>query len=311
MFIKIPLLVITLLLSAVCAFGQYGGLPNNWAEIARMENERLRGRERETIRIAMANLDRLQSPESRNQVYKTVFKRERLNVEDRKIRGNLVFPDIEDVKLHRDFLQQPKTGIFRLFTDNDCLAGNVIKTDGKCKNVFPGTWFYSFREKDYSDNLFFDIFLRNGKIIADSLMAQGILVKLGNFSLDNVNLQSPGAGFLVDFKPAVKGTEIGEQYVKINQGVEADGYKYSKEVEAKVGNVYLLRVVAYRLQRKFLADLAGDAANPENLKFILLDQDKRNDMTVAFRIVRKDAAGNLTIIWKELARKGAPEAEFN
>ena len=311
MIIKNTLLIITILTGfAFSASGQYNGVPNNAAEIQRINAENLRRQQDAVIRNTMASLDRLQSPENRNEVYKTVFKRERLSVEDRKIREKIVFPDLEDVRLHRDFLQKPKTGIFRLFSDNGCLAGGVVKADGKCKNVFPETWFYSFREKDYSDNLFFDVFLKNGKIITDSLLSQGILVRLGNFSLDNVNLQTSGAKYLVDFKPAVKGAEIGEQYFRLNQGVEADGFKYSKQVEAKVGSVYLLRVVAYRLQRKFLAELAGDGTNPENLKFVLLNQDKRNDITVAFRIIRKDAAGNLTIIWKELARKNAPEAVF-
>lgn len=288
----------------------YGQMyPNNQAEIERLSAEKRRQQEQSMIRSTMANLDRLQS--KRGAVYKTVFKREMLSKEDRKVRDRLVAPDSEDIGLYGDFLKQPGSGIFRLFADHDCAVGGVIRADGKCKDVFPGTSFYSFREKDYSDNLFFDVFLKDGKIITDSLLAQGILVKLGNFSLDNVDLKSPGAKFLVDFKPAENGTAIKDQYDRIDRGVEADGYKYSKAVTARVGGVYLLRVVAYHLQRKFLDELAADETNRENLKFILLNQDKRADITIAFRIIRQDVNGNLTIIWKELERKSSPEAIFS
>ena len=304
MIFKNTLLVIALLFGfTVDGFGQF----TNQAEIQRIETERLRQRQLAEIRSTMSRLDSLQN---RTSVSKAVPRRAALSREDRKIRANLVFPSREDIALYQDFLKQPGTGIFRLFADHDCADEKLIKADGKCKGVFPQTWFYSFRQKDYSDNLFFDIFLRNGKIITDSLLSQGILVNVGNFSLDNVTLQSSGAKFLADFKPGLKWTDIKAQYDRINQGVEADGYQYSKEVAAKVGSVYLLRVVAYRLPRKFVKELAGDGTNEENLKYMMLNQDKRNDLTIAFRIVRKDANGNLTIIWKELERKGSPEAVF-
>ena len=310
MFIKNTLLIIAVL-SGFTIFS-YGQGFENRAELARLQAESLRRQEQRVIRNTMATLNRMQNRGTAYRaVYKTVFKREALSREDRKIRDESVAPETEDISLSSDFLKQPDTGIFRLFTDNDCAARGVIRADGKCKGVFPQTWFYSFREKDYSDNLFFDVLLRNGKIITDSLLSQGILVKLGNFSLDNVTLQSKGAKFLADFKPALKGADIRTQYDELNLGVESDGYNYSKEVDAEVGSVYLLRVVAYHLQRKFLEELAVDESNRENLKFFLLNQDKRSDITIAFRIVRKDATGNLTIIWKELERKGSPEAIFS
>src|SRR4029079_14604383 len=96
---------------------------------------------------------------------------------------------------------------------------------------------------------------------------------------------------------------IKTQYDQIFYGIESDGYKYSKEVNTKVGEVYLLRVVAYRLQRKFLEQISDEEVNSENLKFVILNQAKREDITIAFRIIRADVNGNLTIIWKELERK--------
>jgi len=207
-------------------------------------------------------------------------------------------------------LKQPDTGVFRLFPDHECYPKGTLKVDGKCQNIYPGTWFYSFREKDYSDGFFFDLQLKNGKLITDGFLSQGILTRLGNFSLDNVTLQSKGARFLVNFLPAQKESDVKTQSLQIVNGIEADGFKYSKEVTAKVGEVYLMRVVAYRLQGWFLAQATvREGITP--MLYSLLNQDKRDDLTVAFRIIRANVDGNLTIVWKVLDKKKVPEIIFS
>ncbi len=39
--------------------------------------------------------------------------------------------------------------------------------------------------------------------------------------------------------------------------------------------------------------------------------DKRNDITVVFRVVEKDPNGDLTILWKEITRKTSPEIKLD
>jgi hypothetical protein len=46
------------------------------------------------------------------------------------------------------------------------------------------------------------------------------------------------------------------------------------------------------------------------LKFLGLAKDDRDDIIVTFRIVRKEADGNVTIVWKELNRKETPKLKF-
>ncbi len=293
----------------VCSFSTYGYTQDSSFEDTRrrqQEEERNRQQERDLAerRSTLNNLSRNETIE------KTTFKRATLSKKEKDLRSKFVAIDAADLELSKDFLSQPRTGIFRLFADNNCFANGFMQTDDNCKNIFPGTWFYSFRAKDYSDNTFFDILLKNGRLVSDGFLSQGILTKSGNFSLDNVNLESKGVKFLAAFKPAEKTKDIKIQYEQIGNGIESDGYKYAREVIAEVGEVYLMRVIAYRLQKKFLDKTLKNIQNETNISMFMLEQDERVDLMVAFRIIRKETSGNLTIIWKELSKKKSPEAIF-
>lgn len=280
----------------------------------RQEAENLRQQQERELDLRRFNLDNLQRINGAN---RTSFKREplkktlSLSKKEKQLRDKLAAPDAEDLALFEEFLKQPRTGIFRLFPDNDCLTNEVVYVSGKCKDIFPGTWRYSFREKDYSDNFVFDLWLKDGRLITDGFLSQGILTKLGNFSLANVNSESQGVKFLTDFIPSEKSGEIAKQYEKIGKGTEADGYHYSKIAAAEVGEVYLMRVVAYRAQKNVLDKVLQAAGNKTEFDFQIIKQDERKDLTVAFRIIKKEANGVLTIIWKELIEKQSPEIVFS
>jgi hypothetical protein len=47
-----------------------------------------------------------------------------------------------------------------------------------------------------------------------------------------------------------------------------------------------------------------------DMMFLAIKDDKRVDLTISFRIIRKDADGSITLIWKELATKDVPELVF-
>lgn len=296
------------ILSGVSVYSYGQGLPADAQGEINWRNEQKR--------IERENNDRMRRSSQLNGMQNAkinggmVYKKTTLSKEDRQRRDRIVAPDPQDLTLLEQFLKQPNTGIFRLFPDNDCFTKGILKVDGKCQSIYPGTWFYSFREKDYSDGFFFDLQLKNGKFITDGFLSQGILTRLGNFSLDKVTLQSKGARFLVGFLPAKKESEVKTQSLQIVNGIEADGFKYSKEVPAKVGEVYLMRVVAYRLQGNFLARTTDEEGSTPML-YSLLNQDNRDDLTVAFRIIRANPDGNLTIVWKVLDKKKAPEIIFS
>lgn len=279
----------------------------------RQEAENLRQQQERELDARRFNLDNLRRDYGINRTNSErmpLNKSLTLSKKERELRDKFAAPEAEDVALVKEFLKQPRTGIFRLFPDNNCLTNKVVYVEGKCKDVFPGTWLYSFREKDYSDNLVFDLWLKDGRFFTGGFSAQGILVKLGNFSLDNVTLESKGAKFLVEFEFAEKSSEIKKQYEQIGKKIQSDGYTYSRSAEAEVGEVYLMRVVAYRVQKKVLEKILKGGGYKTEFYFQKINRDERKDITIAFRIIKKQANGILTIIWKELDEKDSPEIMF-
>ena len=299
--------IISLLYISVtfCYARQYSGAE---ADAARrnQQAEELRRQEIRDLEQRRRNLDNLLKIKSAS---RTVAKKKELSERDKTLRKKMTAPDADDLILLQDFLKQSGTGIFRLFPDYDCVAKDVVRVSGNCENIFPGTGFYSFRRKDYSDDVLFDIQLKDGNLVADGFLSLGILTHLGNFSLDDVSLESKGGKFINDFIPTEKSADVKTQYAEFGKGIESDGYRYAREVEVKLGEIYLMRVIAYRLQRK-LTERIPYLGNVEAEKLSALEDDVREDITIAFRIIRKNRNGSLTIISKELARKKSPSIIF-
>lgn len=220
---------------------------------------------------------------------------------------SLLNPNPEDLAKYKDFLQNSNTGLFRMFPDFDCESQGLIRVDGPCENFIPGSWIYSFRMKRHSELDFFDLRLSNEDLIADSFLSQEILVPLGDLPLDNVSLTSAGMKFLNDFLPETKIKEARKQFAQIANVVEADGFRYAKRVRAVANVTYAMRIVAYRPQNN-IGLRFGIGLNRDNARY--LNDEKRFDVTLAFRIIRKDENGSISIIWKELKRRNAPKIIF-
>ncbi len=228
--------------------------------------------------------------------------------EQRAIIKETLSPHPDDSTKYKTFLKQSNTGLFRLFPDFDCQPKKlIVRVDGDCANQIPGTWSYSFRQKNYSNDTFFDIRLKDENLIAGSFLSQGILAQLGDIPLEDVSLESSGIKFLVDFRPETQNIEIKKQFLQISKGIESDGYEYRKTIKASENMTYAMRVIAYRSENKPMPSGGLDA---ENIKLWALSFDKRKDLILTFRIIRKEADGNITILWKELARKDAPKILF-
>jgi hypothetical protein len=211
-------------------------------------------------------------------------------------------PNPLDLQRYEDFLEQPRTGIFRLMPDAGCTENvNVIRVDAVCLNYVPESSYYSFREKEHTIEMLADIRLRNGFLISDGILSQGILVQLGEVELEKVALESEGMAFLSAFSPSSLSLEAQKQYFQMMRGVKVGKYEYKKAVPMIENATYALRVIAYKgnVFRSF-----------RGYRFDILDGDKRIDLTLAFRVIRKDADGSITLLWKEIERKDSPRLEF-
>lgn len=222
------------------------------------------------------------------------FKAKRTKDQEKRLK-----PSEEDQARFSDFLKQSKTGIIRLVNDKECESNvYVIRVDENCQNTIPGGSFYSFREKEYTTIYLSDLRLKDGLLITDGILSQNILVRLGDVPLENLSVDSVGMKYLTDFVPEVMSSQATKQYIEIVKGIRADKYEYRKVIPALEQNTYALRIIAYHgnVYRSF-----------RGWFFNLLDGDKRIDLIVGFRIVRKEKDGNITILWKELTRKKSPK----
>lgn len=271
------------------------------AESQRRQEAELNRQRREMD--ALVNSSRIYYPRTEPKI-KPPSKEERARI------ASILAPDAADAERYKDFLRQKNTGLFRLFPDFDCERKNIIRVDGVCANLVPGSWNYSFRREDYSDDDFSDVKFKNGNLIGDGFLTQGIFVRLGDVPLQSVSAASGGIKFLLDFEPEVQSEKAKIQFARITKGVEAAGYKYANSVKVEENTTYALRTIAYRVQNKTIFRLSRQT-NADDLKFFTLKGDRRVDLTVAFRVVRRDdAPGGITILWKELDRRNAREIVF-
>jgi len=211
-------------------------------------------------------------------------------------------PNAQDLRTYKRFLEQARTGIFRLMPDLGCAENiNILKADAVCLNFVPESSYYSFREKEHTLEILADIRLKNGFLISDGILSQSILVNLGEVALEELAPTSEGLKFLAGFSPDSQGIEAQKQYIQLVRGVKVGKYEYKKALPMIENATYALRVVAYRgnVFRSF-----------RGYRFDILGGDKRIDLTIAFRVIRKEADGAATIVWKELERKDSPRIKF-
>ena len=231
-----------------------------------------------------------------------------LSAKDRKRIEALLAPNKDDLEMYKDFLDQDRTGIFRLFPNSNCESGGVIRVDGECINHVPGGSSYSFRGRATTP----DIFFNNGLLAAEGFFSQSLLTSLGDVPIESVSPLTEGVGYLRDFEPAIDLESARKQRAEIVRGIEADGVRYSNLAKPRVGGTYAIRIVAYRNGNNLIRRLPKEGTTRESpvFKFAKVQEDNRSDLLVAFRIIRQEADGNITIVWKELAKKRSPEINF-
>jgi hypothetical protein len=222
-------------------------------------------------------------------------------------------PHPEDVQNYSTFLQQKNTGLFRLFPDLGCESKYTVKIADNCSNLIYLSKSYSLIRRDYGDDHFYDLRLKNEELIFDGFLSQSIISAIGDIPLGDITLQTRGMRFLKDFNPETTSKKAKEQFVQISRKITSEGLVYGKVSKLYENVTYLTRIIAYQSSNKNLP------ASPEEYKRIKTEDEKlltylkldnRRDKIIAFRIVRKDNDGSITILWKELADKKSPRLKF-
>ena len=110
-------------------------------------------------------------------------------------------PDPEDLLTYKEFLDQDRTGIFRLFFPNsDCETQGIIRIDGECQNIHvPGRIELQFSRPSHHT----DIFFNNGLLAAEGFFSQEVMTSLGDIAIEDVAASTRGLKFLCEFVPAI------------------------------------------------------------------------------------------------------------
>ena len=214
-----------------------------------------------------------QSP-SRDDVIKEIeAKRAELAVLEKKI---LAVSDT-DRQEFAAFLKQPETGIIRLLPretyDGNAKRGLAINGGGA---------YYSFLRQTHEYGQGSDIELQMGDLMVGFAGADyGMLLNLGDISLDQVVVDHAATRALLDYRPPVKEAEVRGEHRKLWQGIELTGFTFKSRVPAIVSNTYLLRSISI----------------------------DTSDTAVAFRVVRKDTDNSFILIYKVLKSFPKPSME--
>lgn len=209
-------------------------------------------------------------------------------------------PDNALSERYKNLLNQKNTGLLVLLSDLCGITGGSVKNEKFCKETqmpSQGTA-YSFRRMEYQANDWSDLQFTDGFFVSNTKFGEGWLASLGDVALEDVSLDTKAVRGLASIIPATTLKEAETQYQESVKGFTIDGVLYKKFQPVKENNTYLLRSVAFG--GAFLKRFG-------NFNINIINGDKREDVLVAFRVVKKDADGHLTLLWKELERKASPK----
>ena len=216
-----------------------------------------------------------------------------------------VAPNSEDLKAFGEFLRQKNTGLIKLVPEMNCgEKANIVNASPECaKYTMPGGGAsFSFRTENYRILHLSDLNYTGRSFRAFGTLAHGIFVNLGDVPIDKVDVRSAGIDFLVKFEPANDFKDAQEIAVKLDAGIKNETFLYKNLLPVAENTTYALRSIAY--QGNIIRSIQG-------LTYNELEIDKRKDVIVVFRVVRRDTDGSVTILWKELSNKNALRLKEN
>ena len=225
---------------------------------------------------------------------------------ERVLRLRRVAPS--DLEAYSGVLKQEHTGVFKLFPDLGCISRQVVKVSDECEKFVPLSSHFTFRTNNYGDDIYHDIRFRDGRLSSNSFFSQGVITTIGDEAVDAVGLAHPALKFLTALVPDTDPKAAATHARSFQAGIDSENFRYADSVEARENVTYAMRMIAYRLENT-LKPMSAETTTNE-MMFLSLPFDKRLDVIVVFRILRRDESGGLTIVWKELTRDGASKIKY-
>lgn len=210
-----------------------------------------------------------------------------------------------DKREYAAFLKRPDTGLIRLAPTGDCSRLlDVTKPNSECLHyLLPGKGqAYSFRRHDYSHPAFADLERTPDTFVLGGTFVLGLITTLGEAPIESIDLSDSTVSALTTFMPAVATAEASKQENDLKNGLVIGGQTYRKFASIEEGATYLLRSVAFKVRLTNAPNEKGQAS---------LDSDERRDVTVVFKVVRRDAQDTMLLLWRKLTDKESPLLEVD
>ncbi len=218
-------------------------------------------------------------------------------------------PDTELKAKHAGILKLSKTGLIKLTPDIGCNYSElVLDAREKClQNSIPGGGaYYSFRRSKYVLPTIADLRFYENRFSVAGRIAGGVMVALGDIPLDQISSKSDGVKFLADIIPETVRSKANRQMSEFQNGLQKDNYFYTRSLPLNSKTVYAVRIIAYQTD-EFIKNLQN---TKDVYDFIQLNEDKRADIIMAFRVVEVNNDGSVWVLWRELSRQNAPKFLF-
>ncbi len=234
-----------------------------------------------------------QIPDARDEPAKRPLARRNVWVsefEPNSIEKKLLEPAAEDEHRFTQFLQQPDTGLIKLFPPG---RRRVVSVADLATGRRPGfgayASLYSFSKAKHGNGLhgyvdprrgWAELRLINGRFVTgftgESL---GVMVALGDVELDTVSPETYGVTGLTNILPPADYHEAASLSRRNRAGFALESFRYGRSLPAAANMTYVLRSTS----------------------------NKRADVLVAFRVIRIDENGGFTLIWRKLKVYPKPE----
>jgi hypothetical protein len=194
--------------------------------------------------------------------------------ENRVVKKGPLAPSVSDRQALASFLRTKNTGLIRLLSRE---AQAELRSGTKKQHSIPGGGvFYSFTELSHAYPYVSDISLARGDL---SVGSSGMLTRLGDVPLEEITVGDPRLLFISTYAPSRDPFVAQAERSRFRQGVTVEGALYSKGLPADEKVTYLLRSIVYR----------------------------KADILVAFRVVKKESNGSVTLAWKLLKKYPVPK----
>lgn len=201
----------------------------------------------------------------------------------------------QDRKAIAELYKIPGTNVFKLLKLPDCKG--PFKNEAETQKCYFENYSiahlansFSFRAKRHDVRPLGDLTLRKDGFFSTPGFAVSFIASLGDVSIADLGLESEGVGYVAGFEPGDSVDKAVGQIVLFDSGLKDGKYTYSRGVRILKDITYVLRSVGY----KVIKAPAGPA----------------EDVIVAFRVVRIDDNGDVTVIWKELQRSKGPKLQM-